>query len=118
LPLPVDVGEAIAAWLQHGRPKTTSREVFLSVQAPIMALGRSGVGSIVRSACVRAGVPQVGPHRLRHTMATEMVNSGVPLAEISQVLRHRSLSSTAIYARVDLEGLRRIARPWPGESDS
>jgi site-specific recombinase XerD len=51
-------------------------------------------------------------------MATEMVNSGVPLAEISQVLRHRSLSSTAIYARVDLEGLRRIARPWPGESDS
>ncbi len=118
LPLPVDVGEAIAAWLQHGRPKTTSREVFLSVQAPIMALGRSGVGSIVRSACVRAGVPQVGPHRLRHTMATEMVNIGVPLAEISQVLRHRSLSSTAIYARVDLEGLRRIARPWPGESDS
>ena len=118
LPLPVDVGEAIAAWLQHGRPKTTSREVFLSVQAPIMALGRGGVGAIVRSACVRAGVPQVGPHRLRHTMATEMVNIGVPLAEISQVLRHRSLSSTAIYARVDLEGLRRIARPWPGGSDS
>ena len=118
LPLPVDVGEAIAAWLQHGRPKTTSREVFLSVQAPIMALGRGGVGAIVRSACVRAGVPQVGPHRLRHTMATEMVNIGVPLAEISQVLRHRSLSSTAIYARVDLEGLRRISRPWPGGSDS
>ena len=118
LPLPVDVGEAIAAWLQHGRPKTTSREVFLSVQAPIMALGRCGVGSIVRSACVRAGVPQVGPHRRRHTMATEMVNSGVPLAEISQVLRHRSLSSTAIYARVDLEGLRRIARPWPGGAES
>jgi integrase/recombinase XerD len=118
LPLPVDVGEAIAAWLQHGRPKTTNREVFLSVHAPIMALGRGGVGSIVRCACVRAGVPQVGPHRLRHTMATEMVNSGVPLAEISQVLRHRSLSSTAIYARVDLEGLRRIARPWPGGSDS
>ena len=118
LPLPADVGEAIAAWLQHGRPKTTSREVFLSVQAPIVALGRGGVGSIVRHACVRAGVPQVGPHRLRHTMATEMVNRGVPLAEISQVLRHRSLSSTAIYARVDLEGLRRIARPWPGGSDS
>jgi integrase/recombinase XerD len=118
LPLPVDVGEAIAAWLQHGRPKTTSREVFLSVQAPIMALGRGGVGAIVRSACVRAGVTQVGPHRLRHTVATEMVNNGVPLAEISQVLRHRSLSSTAIYARVDLEGLRRIARPWPGGSDS
>ena len=116
--LPVDVGEAIAAWLQRGRPKTTSREVFLSVQAPIMALGRGGVGSIVRSACVRAGVPQVGPHRLRHTMATEMVNIGVPLAEMSQVLRHRSLTSTAIYARVDLEGLRRIARPWPGGSDS
>src|SRR6266852_5613376 len=77
-----------------------------------------GCNAIVRRACVQAGVAPVGPHRLRHTMATEMVNIGVPLAEISQVLRHRSLTSTAIYARVDLEGLRRIARPWPGRSDS
>ena len=117
LPLPTDVGEAIAAWLQRGRPKTTSREVFLSVQAPIIAVGRGAVGCIVRNACVRAGVAKVGPHRLRHTMACEMVNRGVPLREIGQVLRHRSLGSTAIYARVDLTQLRRLAQPWPGGSD-
>lgn len=113
LPLPADVGEAIAEYLQRGRPKTTSRRVFVSAQAPITAIGRGGVASIVRRACVRAGLPEVGTHRLRHTVACEMVRSGVPLAEIGQVLRHRSLSSTAIYARVDLDQLRQLAQPWP-----
>ena len=113
LPLPTDVGEAIAEYLQRGRPKTTSRRVFVSAQAPLVAIGRGGVASIVRRACVRAGLPEVGTHRLRHTVACEMVKSGVPLAEIGQVLRHRSLSSTAIYARVDLDQLRQLARPWP-----
>lgn len=69
---------------------------------------------VVRRACRRAGLPPVGAHRLRHTMACEMVNSGVPLAEIAQVLRHRSLTSTALYARVDIGGLRALAQPWPG----
>jgi integrase/recombinase XerD len=113
LPLPADVGEAIAQYLQHSRPKTSSRRVFVSAQAPLVAIGRGGVGSIVRRACVRAGLPEVGTHRLRHTVACEMVKSGVPLAEIGQVLRHRSLSSTAIYARVDLDQLRQLAQPWP-----
>jgi integrase/recombinase XerD len=116
LPLPADVGEAIAQYLQHGRPKTTSREVFVAAQAPLVAIGRGGVASIVRRACVRAGLPEIGAHRLRHTVACEMVRRGVPLAEIGQVLRHRSLSSTAIYARVDLDQLRQLAQPWPGES--
>jgi len=113
LPLPVDVGEAIAGYLQRGRPKTAKREVFLTTTAPASGLGRRGVSSTVRRACVRAGLAPVGSHRLRHTLACDMVSVGVPLPEISQVLRHRSLSSTAIYARVDLIQLRSLAQPWP-----
>jgi integrase/recombinase XerD len=113
LPLPDDVGTAITAYLKRGRPETTRREVFLRAIAPIAALGRGGVSSIVRRACTRAGLARIGAHRLRHTMASEMVKAGVPLPEISQVLRHRSLVSTAIYARVDLDQLRTLAQPWP-----
>ena len=113
LPLPGDVGTAIAAYLQQGRPETGRREVFLRAVAPIGALGRGGVSSIVRRACARAGVAPVGAHRLRHTLACEMVRAGVALPEISQVLRHRSATSTAIYARVDLDQLRVLAQPWP-----
>jgi integrase/recombinase XerD len=90
----------------------------LSAQAPLVAIGRGGVASIVRRACVRAGLPEVGTHCLRHTVACEMVKRGVPLAEIGQVLRHRSLSSTAIYARVDLDQLRQLAQPWPAEGST
>jgi integrase/recombinase XerD len=113
LPLPADVGEAISAYLRQGRPATSRREVFLRVVAPIAALSRTGVSLIVRRACVRAGVTAVGAHRLRHTLACDMVRTGVPLPEISQVLRHRSLVSTAIYARVDVDQLRVLAQPWP-----
>jgi integrase/recombinase XerD len=114
LPLPADVGEAIVGYLQRGRPTTTRREVFLRALAPIGPLGRGGVSSIVRRACRRAGVAPVGAHRLRHTLACEMVAARVPLPEIGQVLRQRSIASTAIYARVDLESLRELALPWPG----
>jgi len=114
LPLPGDVGEALASYLQRGRPPTARREVFLRRVAPVGALGRGGVSSIVRRACVRAGVALVGAHRLRHTLACEMVRAGVSLPAIGQVLRHRSISSTAIYARVNVEQLRKLARPWPG----
>lgn len=114
LPLPADVGDAIAAYLRQGRPVTSLREVFLRSIAPIAVLGRGGVGSVVRRACVRAGIPKIGPHRLRHTAACEMVKAGVPLAEIGQVLRHSDALSTAIYARLDVEALRDLAMPWPG----
>ena len=114
LPLPVDVGEAIADYLQRGRPGTTRAEVFLRVKAPLGGLGRGAVSSIVRRGCVRAGLPVLGAHRLRHTAACRMLAAGVPLAGIGQVLRHRSSSSTAIYARVDVEALRELAQPWPG----
>ena len=114
LPLPVDVGQALAAYLQRGRPRTTRRELFLRTPAPVGPLGRGGVSSIVRRACRRAGITPVGAHRLRHTMACAMVTAGVPLPEIGLVLRHTDLTSTAIYARVDLDALRSIAQPWPG----
>ncbi|MGH9225696.1 MAG: tyrosine-type recombinase/integrase [Acidimicrobiales bacterium] len=114
LPLPADVGEAIAAYLRRGRPTSARRELFLRAIAPVAPLGRGGVSSIVRRACARAGVVPVGAHRLRHAMATEMVRAGVPLTEIGQVLRHRSTTSTSVYARVDLGQLRGLALPWPG----
>lgn len=114
LPLPVDVGEAIASYLRRGRPpEAMVREVFLRVRPPQVALTRGGVTAIVAGAARRAGLGVVRAHRLRHTAATDMLRSGVPLAEIGQVLRHRSPGSTAVYARVDVERLRTIARPWP-----
>jgi site-specific recombinase XerD len=115
LPLPGDVGEAIVAYLQRGRLSTGHRELFLRALAPIGPLaGSSGVSWIVRRACRRAGIPEIGAHRLRHTTACEMVAAGVPLPEIGEVLRHRSVASTALYARVDLDALRSVALPWPG----
>ena len=113
LPLPADVGAAIAAYLRHGRPVTERREVFLRAVAPLGPLSRGGVSFIVRRAARRAGLPPIGAHRLRHTLACAMVGAGVPLPAIGGVLRHRSLVSTATYARVDIDALRRLARPWP-----
>jgi integrase/recombinase XerD len=114
LPLPADVGEAIARYLSRGRPVTGRREVFLRAVAPAGPLSRGGISFIVRRACRRAGVAEVGAHRLRHTAACEMAAAGAPLTEIGQVLRHQSLDSTANYARVGVAELRKLARPWPG----
>ena len=113
LPLPADVGDAVAGYLQSGRPRTSRREVFVSAIAPVKGMTREAVSSLLRRACRRAGLPPIGPHRLRHTLACEMVVAGVPLPEIGQVLRHRDLVSTAIYARVDVAQLRVLARTWP-----
>ena len=114
LPMPVEVGDAITAYLQRGRPRSDQREVFLAARAPFEPIATGTVGSTVRRACRRAGIAEVGPHRLRHTLACEMVRAEVPLIEIAQVLRHKSLQSSAIYARVDLDTLRGLAAPWPG----
>ena len=111
---PTDVGEAIAAYLQRGRPASGRREVFLQARAPFGPIAAGTVSSTVRRACRRAGIAEVGSHRLRHTMACQMASARVPLVQIGQVLRHRSLQSTAVYARVDLEQLRLLAAPWPG----
>lgn len=113
LPLPAEVGEAIAAYLQRGRPSSDWREVFLRARAPLGPIAPGTVSSTVRRACRRAGIAEVGAHRLRHTVACEMVAAGVPLVQIAQVLRHHRLQSTAVYARVDVEQLRLLAAPWP-----
>lgn len=113
LPIPVEVGEAVTAYLVQGRPASSRREVFLRMIAPVVGLGRGGVSMIVRNACDRARLPQIGAHRLRHTLACTMVTAGVSLPDIGQVLRHRNISSTAVYARVDIDMLRGVAQPWP-----
>jgi len=114
LPLPVDVGEALAGYLQRGRPRVACRRLFLRVNAPTGALSPAGVSNVVRSACRRCGLPVVCAHQLRHTAATETLRAGASLEEIGQLLRHQSTFTTAIYAKVDRERLRELARPWPG----
>ncbi len=114
LPLPVDVGEALADYLRLDRPRSiVSRAVFVSLRAPHGPLSGSGVGGVVQNLGRRAGLGPVGPHRLRHTTATAVLGAGADLFEVGQLLRHRNLSTTAIYAKVDLVRLRRLARPWP-----
>jgi site-specific recombinase XerD len=115
LPLPADVGEALTAYLRHGRPPSESRRLFLCHYAPIGGFADTGaLRSVLARCCARAGVPYASPHRLRHTAASEMLAAGGTLAEIGQVLRHRDAAATANYAKVDLQRLRALARPWPG----
>ena len=117
LPLTEEVGEAIAAYLQNGRPPGFGRRVFLRAKAPLGGFqGASGVGSIVRHALQRAGIhaPTYGAHQFRHGLATEMLRQGASLGEIGAVLGHRHPQTTKIYTKVDLKALRTLALPWPG----
>ena len=115
LPLPADVGEAIAAYLQDGRPETAQGgNVFVRVNAPHRALSSDAVSEIVARAASRCGLGRIRAHRLRHTAASETLRGGASLTEVGQLLRHRRAMTTAIYAKVDREALRKIARPWPG----
>jgi integrase/recombinase XerD len=114
LPLPADVGEVLVAYLHGGRPRVQCRTVFLRLNAPSTGLTVSGVTTVVYRACARAELPRSGAHRLRHSAATAMLAGGGTLAEVGQVLRHVRLQTTAIYAKVDREALRGLARPWPG----
>lgn len=114
LPLLADVGQALAACLGDRVAGGPERALFLRAKAPVGPLTSHGVCSLVAAAGHRAGLGTVGAHRLRHTVATEMLRAGASLPEIGQVLRHRHMSTTAIYAKTDREGLREIARSWPG----
>jgi integrase/recombinase XerD len=117
LPLPTDVGKAIAAYLRRGRPQSTSRCVFLRARAPVCGFrGPSGIGSIVRHCLQRAGVdaPTYGTHQFRHGLATEMLRQGASLGEIGELLGHHNPQTTRIYTQVDLDALRTLALPWPG----
>ena len=117
LPLPHDVGEAIAAYLEAGRPNSACRRVFLRSRAPFDGLGsHSDICQIVARAIGRAGIEpgSMGAHQLRHALAVDMLRQGASLTDIGQVLRHRSPDATRRYAKVDLDALREVALPWPG----
>ena len=113
LPLPPDVGEALAVYLRRGRQPAATRKVFLRSRAPFRALSSGGVITAVVRVLRRAGVPTGGAHLLRHTAATQMLRRGASLSEIAHVLRHQHLATTAIYAEVDFVALRSLAQPWP-----
>jgi integrase/recombinase XerD len=112
-----EVGEALVRYIQKDRPAGPSRHVFICRKAPHRGFSHpSSVSTIVMRALGRAGLapPTRGAHLLRHSLATTMVRRGASFAEIGQVLRHRSVNTTEIYAKVDLGALRDVARPWPG----
>jgi integrase len=113
LPLPADVGEAMADYLMHGRPATASLNLFVAMKAPFAALEVSSVTGVVWRACERAGVPRFGPHRIRHAAACGLLAAGAPMEEISQLLRHAQQRTTAIYAKVDQARLAGLAVPCP-----
>jgi len=115
LPIPVDVGEALVSWLRRARRSTTTRSVFVSVRAPYGPLSAPGVIAIATTVLRAARIEFGGAHRLRHTAATQMLRRGASMTEIAQVLRHRHLNTTAIYAKVDHHALRTIARSWPDD---
>ena len=116
LPLPQEVGKTLATYLQNDRPICSTRRVFITMRAPCRGFKDSTtVSTIVRRALQRSGLntPSKGAHLLRYTLATDMLRQGASMSEIGELLRHRSPNSTEIYAKVDIEGLRSIARPWP-----
>ena len=119
LPLPADVGKAIVDYLRKSRPRNADCRVFLRDKAPIRGFsGPSGLGSVIRRSLKRAGIdsPTKGAHQFRHGLASEMLRGGASLGEIGEVLGHRHVQTTAIYAKVDLDALRTLALPWPGEA--
>ena len=101
-------------YLRDGRPRVTDRALFINACAPLCGISPPCVTDVVRYACVRAGIPPVGAHRLRHTVATELLRHGAGLVEIGQVLRHQDQTTTAVYAKVDRAALSPLALPWPG----
>jgi site-specific recombinase XerD len=117
LPLLDDVGQALALYLREARGTSPSRRVFLRRFAPCVGLsGPTAVCVVAREALRRAGLRppgRVGAHIFRHSLATAMIRRGASLAEISQVLRHRSITTTQIYTKVEFEALRGVALPWP-----
>jgi site-specific recombinase XerD len=114
LPLSSPVGDALVAYLSSERRGEHARQVFLTCRAPRQPIRADLVGDVVERACRRAGLARVGPHRLRHALAGELLRHGADLITISQVLRHQDLATTALYAKADFGSLRLVAQPWPG----
>jgi site-specific recombinase XerD len=117
LPLPADVGESLASYLQQGRPRCASRRVFIRQCPPRVGFANSvSICTIVKDALARAGVnsPRKGAHLFRHSLATAMLRQGASLVEVGELMRHQHPNTTTIYAKVDLAALRSLASPWPG----
>jgi site-specific recombinase XerD len=117
MPLPADVGEAIVCYLQRGRPHSSCRRLFLRHAAPKTGFTNSGaISTLVRRTIIRAGISsqRKGSHLFRHSLATRMVNEGSSFPEIAELLRHQSIETTNLYAKVDFQALRSIALPWLG----
>lgn len=117
MPLPTDVGKAIATYLHRGRPQCASRRIFLRAKAPIRGFnGASGVGSMVRHRLMHAKIaaPTYGAHQFRHGLASDMLRRGASLAEIGALLGHQHPDTTRIYTKIDLKALHTLAQPWPG----
>lgn len=119
LPLPRDVGSAIASYLRRDRGARPARRVFLRTIAPRVPLtGPASIGHIVRRTMAKAEVArpmQIAAHLFRHTLASNMLQHGASLQEISEVLRHQAHTSTEVYAKIDMKALQEVARPWPGQ---
>jgi site-specific recombinase XerD len=113
LPLPTDVGEAVVGYLRRRRAAADCRQVFVTLKAPHVPIRAELVNDVTKRACRRAGLTRVGPHRLRHALAAELLRRGAGLTAIGQVLRHQDLATTALYAKVDMNTLRGVAQPWP-----
>lgn len=116
-PLPWDVGEAVAGYLRERR-HVAGRAVFRTVLPPFRGLAPSGLGAVVRQACRRAGVPECGPHTLRHSLASGLLAAGASLPEVGEILRHSDPRTTAIYAKVDRTALAALVRPWPALAEA
>ena len=114
LPLPVAAGEALAGYLTESRPRCQSTAVFVMVRAPHAAISPHAVRQVMYRACERAGLPRLGAHRLRHALATDLLRAGSSLAEVGQILRHRTALATSAYAKVDERSLSALVRTWPG----
>lgn len=121
MPLPSDVGGALADWLRNGRRPSTLREVFTRTIGPDAPMKRQSIVTVPRRASVRAGIAMVGAHRLRHRVACRVLADRGSLAEVAELLRHNDHASSAIYAKVDLTALAAVVRPWPmavGDDDA
>lgn len=117
LPLPADVGGAVAEYLKRGRPPCKCRTLFICANAPTRGFSSStSIGSLVLAAITRSGIetPHKGSHQFRHALACEMLRQGATLIEIGSLLRHRHSKTTGIYAKVDFAALRPLSLPWPG----
>jgi site-specific recombinase XerD len=115
LPLPEDLAEALLRYLRRTRARSKHRQIFVQADPPYLPYTPGAIGKIVSRLLRRAGVKRssCGPHLFRHTLASRMVNHGATFKEIADVLGHRALSTTGIYAKLDLQSLAKIALPWP-----